>query len=87
MRLGFEVVYVDGNKDKVICGAPDFIAFEQKFEIAITRLQNDPRFSYLAFLVWNSLRRNKKTDKSFEDWCETIEVINGDETNDPKSEG
>jgi len=87
MRLGFEVTYADGNAEKVICGAPDFIAFENKFEVSITRLKDDQRFGWLAFLVWNALRRNKKTDKSFEDWCDTIEVIAGDDATDPKSEG
>lgn len=87
MRLGFEVTYADGNTEKVVCGAPDFIAFENKFEVSITKLKDDQRFGWLAFLVWNALRRSKKTDKTFEDWCDTIEVIAGDDDTDPKSEG
>jgi hypothetical protein len=87
MRLGFEVTYADGNTEKVVCGAPDFIAFENKFEVSITKLKDDQRFGWLAFLVWNALRRSKKTDKTFEDWCDSIEVIAGDDATDPKSEG
>lgn len=87
MRLGFEVTYAGGTTEKVICGAPDFIAFESKFDISITQLKNDQRFSWLAFLVWNALRRTKKTDKTFDDWCESIEIIAGDDAIDPKLEG
>lgn len=84
MRLGFEVTYAGGATEKVVCSAPDFIAFESKYERSITKLKDDQRFSWLAFLVWNSLRRTKKTDKSFDEWCETIEAITGDDDTDPK---
>lgn len=84
MRLPFEVTYADGNTEKVICGAPDFIAFENKFEVSITKLKDDQRFGWLAFLVWNALRRSNKTDKTYEAWCDTIEVIAGDDVVDPK---
>jgi hypothetical protein len=83
MQIPFKVEFVDGSKESVVCGTPDFIAFEDKFNLAVTTIQKDPRLTYLAYIVWNALRRRKQTDKSFEDFVETLENIEGDET-DPK---
>ena len=83
MQIPFKVEFVDGTKQAVLCGTPDFIAFEEKFSLAVTTIQKDPRLTYLAFIVWNALRRKKQTDKTFEDFIETLENIEGDET-DPK---
>jgi len=54
MQIPFIVEFVDGNKEKVVTGTPDFIA-----------------------------RRAKRTDKSFEDFVETLDTISGDDA-DPK---
>ena len=83
MQIPFKVEFVDGSKESVVCGTPDFIAFEDKFNLAVTTIQKDPRLTYLAYIVWNALRRKKQTDKNFEDFVETLENIEGDET-DPK---
>jgi hypothetical protein len=83
MQIPFTVEFVDGNKEQVVASTPDFIAFEERFNLAITAIQSDPRLTYLSFIVWNSLRRSKKTEKSFEQFCETLETISGDDV-DPK---
>lgn len=84
MRIPFTVEFIDGGKESVVASTPDFIAFEEKFNIAVTTIQSDPRLTYLSFIVWNSLRRNKKTEKTFEDFCESLENISGDDV-DPKA--
>ena len=83
MQIPFTVEFVDGNKEQVVASTPDFIAFEERFNLAITAIQSDTRLTYLSFIVWNSLRRSKKTEKSFEQFCETLETISGDDV-DPK---
>ena len=83
MQIPFKVEFTDGSKESVVCGTPDFIAFEDKFNLAVTTIQKDPRLTYLAYIVWNTLRRRKQTDKSFEDFVDTLENIEGDDT-DPK---
>lgn len=84
MQIPFTVEFVDGNKEKVVTGTPDFIAFEERFNLAVSAIQSDPRLTYLSFIVWNSMKRTKKTDKSFEEFCETLEAISGDDV-DPKA--
>lgn len=83
MQIPFKVEFADGSKADVLCGTPDFIAFEEKYNLAVTVIQKDPRLTYLSFIVWNALRRRNKTDKSFEDFIETLESIEADDT-DPK---
>jgi hypothetical protein len=84
MQIPFTVEFVDGNKETVVCGTPDFIAFEERFNLAVTTIQSDPRLTYLSYIVWNSMRRNKKTDKTFEQFVESLENISGDDV-DPKA--
>lgn len=81
MQIPFKVEFTDGSKESVVCNTPDFIAFEDKFNLAVTTIQKDPRLTYLAYIVWNALRRKKQTDKSFEEFVETLENIEGDDTN------
>lgn len=83
MQIPFKVEFADGSKQDVLCGTPDFIAFEEKFNLAVTVIQKDPRLTYLSFIVWNALRRKNKTDKSFEDFIDTLETIEADDS-DPK---
>ena len=81
MQIPFKVEFTDGSNESVVCGTPDFIAFEDKFNLAVTTIQKDPRLTYLAYIVWNALRRKKQTDKSFEDFVDSLENIEGDDTN------
>jgi hypothetical protein len=83
MQIPFKVEFADGSKQDVLCGTPDFIAFEEKFNLAVTTIQKDPRLTYLAYIVWNALRRKNKTDKTFEVFIETLESIEADDS-DPK---
>ncbi len=85
MQIPFKVEFADGSKAEVLCSTPDFIAFEEKYNLAITVIQKDPRLTYLSFIVWNSLRRAKKTEKSFEDFVEALVSIEADDDADPKA--
>jgi hypothetical protein len=85
MQIPFKVEFADGSKTDVLCGTPDFIAFEEKYNLAISVIQKDPRLTYLSFIVWNALRRIKKTEKSFEDFVETLVSIEADDDADPKA--
>jgi len=48
MQIPFRVEFVGGSKESVVCGTPDFIAFEDKFNLAVTTIQEEPRVTYLA---------------------------------------
>lgn len=76
------VEYADGNKAKAVASAPDFVAFEAKFDKSVQSFANDVRLTYLFFLAWNSLSRRKETELDFDAWMETVSGI---EVDDPKA--
>lgn len=74
----FEVTYSDGSKVEAVATAPDFIAFEAKFDKSVQAFQTDMRFTYMFFLAWNALRRTNKTALEFEAWTESVANIGVD---------
>jgi hypothetical protein len=81
MKLTLRIEFSDGTHKDVLVSAADMVAFEDKFNVSIARL-DDPRMGWLLFLAWHSEKRKKQTDKAFEEWLELVESIGA--TEDPK---
>lgn len=86
MKLTLRIEYLTGEAVEVVASAPDLVAFEQKFEVAITSLESNFKLTYLLWLAWHSLHRKKVTVLDFEAWVETVENVAQSEI-DPKSKG
>jgi hypothetical protein len=86
MKINLRVQFEDGTSKEIVANAADLVAFENKFDVSIARLGSDSKLSHLMFLAWHASKRQKMTDKPFEEWLEGIESI-GDSEEDPKSEG
>lgn len=86
MKINLQVQFEDGTSQEITANASDLVAFEDKFNVSIARLGTESKLSHLMFLAWHASKRQKKTDKSFEEWLDGIESI-GDSDEDPKSEG
>ena len=80
--ITLHIEYSDGSKAEAVAAAPDFVAFEAKFDKSVQSFSTDVRLTYLFFLAWNSLKRRKETALDFEAWVETVSGI---EVNDPKA--
>lgn len=82
MRINLKVEYVDGVTLDVTASLPDLLKFEEKFGISIVKIENDIKLTYLVFLAWASLTRQKQTTLAFDKWSETVEMIsvNGDKS-------
>jgi hypothetical protein len=83
MRIVLRLDYVNGTSKDVVASAPDLVAFEREFDISVTSLGNDTKFSHLLWLAWHSEKRRKETSAEFETWLESVEMVGGSET-DPK---
>jgi hypothetical protein len=83
MKLTLRIEFADGTHKDVVVSAADMVAFEDKFNVSIARL-DDPRIGWLLFLAWHSEKRKKQTDKEFEAWLDTVETIG--QTDDPKAQ-
>jgi hypothetical protein len=81
MKLTLRIEFADGTYKDVLVSAPDMVAFEDKYDISIAKL-DDPKMGWLLFLAWHSEKRRKQTDKEFESWLELVDSIGA--TDDPK---
>ena len=86
MRITLRTEFVDGTVEDVICSAADLVAFEEKYQRSVVRLEQEMRLTDLLFISWHSLNRQKKTTKDFENWLNDVESITSSDE-DPKSKG
>lgn len=84
MRISLQIEYSNGIKRNVICSAADLVAFEDKFNVSVVQLGNDPRIGYLLYLAWHAEKRTGNTDDDYDKWLDTVETV-GDSDVDPKS--
>jgi hypothetical protein len=82
MKLTLRIEFSDGTHKDILVSAADMVAFEDKFNISISKL-DDPRIGWLLFLAWHSESRRKATSKTYEEWLEDVETIG--QTDDPKA--
>jgi hypothetical protein len=85
MRITLRVDLVDGSTQDVICSAIDLVAFEDKYQRSVARLEHEMRLTDLLFIAWHSLHRQKQTGKDFDNWLNDVESITSSD-DDPKSE-
>ena len=83
MRLALRISFLDGNAKEITCSASDLVKFEEKFNISVSRIQEEVRITHLLFLAWASETRTKATAMSFDEWTETVESVGASEI-DPK---
>jgi hypothetical protein len=81
MKITLQITFLDGSVRDVLVSAADMVAFEDKYNLSIARLE-EARIGWLLFLAWHSEQRRKATDKSYDDWIELVETIGAN--NDPK---
>jgi hypothetical protein len=81
MKLNLRIEFADGTHKDVLVSAADMVAFEDKFNVSIARL-DDPRIGWLLFLAWHSEQRRKQTTLEYETWLDSVESIGA--TEDPK---
>jgi len=81
MKLTLRIEFSDGTHKDVLVSAADMVAFEDKFNVSIARL-DDPRIGWLLFLAWHSEQRKKQTTLDYETWLDSVESIGA--TEDPK---
>lgn len=81
MKLTLRIEFADGTHKDVLVSAADMVAFEDRFNVSIAKL-DDPRMGWLLFLAWHSEKRRKQTSAEYEQWLELVDSIGT--TEDPK---
>lgn len=82
MKINLQLTHNGETKD-IVCNAADMVAFEEKYQVSIASLTNEPKMSYMLYLAWHSEKRTGGTKDSFEKWLESVDMV-GASASDPK---
>ncbi len=82
MKINLRIEYLSGESKEIVCSASDLVKFEEKFNLSISKLDEDMKFTHLLFLAWSSESRNKQTEKDFDAWVELVSSVGAG--SDPK---
>lgn len=83
MKLTLRIEFADGTSKDVLVSAADMVAFEDKFNVSIAKL-DDPRIGWLLYLAWHSEKRRQQTTLEYEAWLDVVESVGA--TDDPKAQ-
>lgn len=83
MRIILRVSYSDGNSKEVTCSARDLVAFEEKYNRSVAKLESELRITDLLFLAWHSEKRTGATKKEFDNWLDEVDSVTSGDI-DPK---
>lgn len=83
MKINLRVEFNSGEVKEITCSAADLVAFETKFDVSITALESNVKYTHLMFLAWASEKRTKATTKEFDIWIQDVASVGASEI-DPK---
>lgn len=68
------VVMNDGTKLEVNIKPGDIVKFERKFDVAVSKLQEEQRYEWLLYLAWLGAKRNGVTD-DYDTWIDQVDDL------------
>jgi len=75
MKINLRIKYEDKEPKEIVCSAADLVAFEEKYDRSVAKLEKEFKVTDLLFLSWHSEKRTKATDKEFTEWLDTVENV------------
>jgi hypothetical protein len=73
--INLQLTFIDETTETVSCIAADLIEFEEHFDLSVSRLEKDYKFTHLAFLGFAALTRLGKTSEDFVTWRKKLAGI------------
>ena len=68
------VIMADGTKYEVKMKPADIVKFERKFDVPVSKLQEEQRYEWLLYLAWLGAKRNGVTD-DYDTWIGLVEEL------------
>ena len=68
------VVMKDGKKLEVKRKPGDIVKFERKFDVPVSKLQEEQRYEWLLYLAWLGAKRNGVTD-DYDTWIDQVDDL------------
>jgi hypothetical protein len=75
LKINLRLTYENKEPKEIVCSASDLVAFEEKYNRSVAKLEAEFRLTDLFFLAWHSETRTNATKKDFNSWLETVEVV------------
>ena len=72
----FKVTLDDGSGVEVTASAPDYAAYEERFDKSAP-LSMD-RYTFYMFVIWHAMHRQKLTELSWDDWLASAPTFDRD---------
>jgi hypothetical protein len=82
-RFEMAVEYEDGREEEVTSDQRDCVAFEKKFKIGTPRAMDEMTFQFFRFITWHALKRQKRTDDTFDVWDQQVVGVEDAEADVP----
>ncbi len=68
------VVMNDGTKLEVKLKPGVIVKFERKFDVPVSKLQEEQRYEWLLYLAWLGAKRNGVTD-DYDTWIDQVDDL------------
>lgn len=75
MQINLQITHNDGTTKAVTATAADLVAFENRYDLSVAKLEQNIRLTYILFLAWHVENRTKATGLAFEAWVETVTTV------------
>jgi len=75
MKLNLRVTYNTGEPKEITCSAKDLVAFEEKYNRSVARLQDEFKITDLLYLAWHSEKRTNAVKKEFDGWLDDVDSV------------
>lgn len=75
MNINLQVKFENGDAKVIVAKAADLVAFEERFDLSVARLEQNIKMTHLFFLAWHAEKRTGETKETFEKWLESVESI------------
>lgn len=75
MKINLRVTYSGATPKEVTCSAKDLVAFEERFDRSVARLQDEFKITDLLYLAWHSEKRTNATKKEFDSWLDDVDSV------------
>jgi hypothetical protein len=75
MQINLRVQFEDESSKDLTAKAVDIVAFEERYDLSVARLENQMKMTHLFFLAWHVDQRTGGTKETFEKWLEAVDAV------------
>jgi hypothetical protein len=75
MQINLQITFEDELTKELTAKAVDIVAFEERFDLSVARLEATMKMTHLFYLGWHVDKRTGGTKETFEKWLEKVDSV------------